>query len=200
MRVANRIAAAVVAIVVVAPSGVSADWRDELWWADKAISSDGHMGRPHYDSYSQRRVYYEQHYRRWRAYRQPQVASYIYREPEYRAEHRHEHEWNNKLPGDRGVTCHAREDVVGDLANSEAGALSKAERHFQATARYKHGERYLDLTNARGYRKRCDRASTNETIVGKLTEAVVGDAGVQYRCFVSAQPCKANLDQGRSGR
>ena len=203
---------AAVTILMACTAPVHADWRDDLWWADNAVHGDGAaVSYPHY-RYSSTLS----RHMRWHQStvdgedRGPQVRGYIQREERQterraeiredrriRDEYRHEKEWDERNPADAGVHCHKRETVVGELAQTVDGALIRGERQFAATARYLWGERYIDLTNARGYKRRCDRISTNETLMGRAAEAVnreVGtDIGVQYRCIISAQPCKASM-------
>jgi hypothetical protein len=83
--------------------------------------------------------------------------------------------------------------VVGVEHVTEAGAKEAAIRQWQATVRYDFGERYLDIENARHMRWRCDRSGTNESIAGRVGEAVTGGAGYLKRCIVMAVPCMTPL-------
>ncbi len=86
--------------------------------------------------------------------------------------------------------------VVGGLHLTKDGAVNDAVRQWQSTVRYDHGERYMDIENARSYRWRCDRAGTNETLAGRVGEAISGGAGFQRRCVVIAVPCRMPLIKG----
>jgi hypothetical protein len=83
--------------------------------------------------------------------------------------------------------------VVGVEHVTEAGAKEAAIRQWQATVRYDYGERYLDIDNARRMRWRCDRSGTNESLAGRVGEAVTGGSGFLKRCIVMAVPCMTPL-------
>jgi hypothetical protein len=95
---------------------------------------------------------------------------------------------------EHGVHC--KDEVVrvvgGEHATMDA-AKNAATRQWQSAVRYDHGEKFMDLDNARGMRWRCDRSSTNESIAGRVGEAVGGalssGGGFLKRCVISARPC-----------
>lgn len=141
----------------------------------------------------------KRHYYRPRSYEprgyyernEPRVYSYYRRE-------RDEERWERRDPGsERGVRCKDETvRVVGGAHLTKEGAINDAIRQWQSTVRYDHGERFMDAENARGYRWRCDRASTNESTVGKIGEALGRGDGFQKRCVVLARPCMMPVARG----
>jgi hypothetical protein len=86
---------------------------------------------------------------------------------------------------------------VGEAHLSEKGAMDAAIRQWAASVRYDLGEKFMEIENARHYRWRCDRASTNESTVGKIAEGITGGAaGWQRRCVVIARPCMQPVKRG----
>jgi len=77
---------------------------------------------------------------------------------------------------------------------TEAEAMQSAKRHWQAIARYDHGEKYMSIDTARHVKFRCARSETNETAAGRLAEAVSGEAW-RMRCEVVAHPCRSELKE-----
>jgi len=135
---------------------------------------------PH-DSYTQR------YCRRWARDDGPRVYGYEQREDEGRSERR-------EAALDRGEYCKPEVvRVVGSEHLTENGAKEAAIRQWQATVRYDHGEKYLDIGNAREMRFRCDRSGTNETVAGRVGEAVSGGTGYLKRCIVEAIPCRTPM-------
>ncbi len=116
----------------------------------------------------------------------------------YSYERRLDDEWERRSPTlERGVHC--KDDtvrVVGGLHVTKDGAINDAVRQWQSTVRYDHGERYMDIESARGYMWRCDRAGTNETLAGRVGEALSGGSGYQRRCVVVARPCRMPMARG----
>jgi hypothetical protein len=122
---------------------------------------------------------------------EPRVYGYVRRD-------RDEERWERRDPGsERGVRCKDETvRVVGGAHLTKEGAINDAIRQWQSTVRYDYGERFMDAENARGYRWRCDRASTNESTVGKIGEALGGGGGFQKRCVVLARPCMMPVARG----
>ena len=75
----------------------------------------------------------------------------------------------------------------GSESQTENGALVSAKRAWRAWVRSDHGERYQELDSAKNGEYRCWRSSTNESIVGKATELVLGQ--YRKRCQIWAVPC-----------
>ena len=99
---------------------------------------------------------------------------------------------------ERGVACKGEYVMeIGDAHNTTEGALRESERRWQERVRHFYGEIFMSLEDARGYRKRCTRASTNESVVGKVIEgigrAAGNDGSFQKRCAVVAYPCRAPM-------
>lgn len=122
-----------------------------------------------------------------------------YRPRVYAYERRVEDErWEERDPNiERGVSC--KPDlvrVVGGAHLTKEGAINDAVRQWQSTVRYDYGEKFMDVESARQYRWRCDRASTNETLAGKVGEYVTGGQGFQRRCVVLARPCMQPVQRG----
>ena len=123
--------------------------------------------------------------------------------PRYYAPPRHrEHDedggWERRDPRyERGVQCNAETiRVVGEAHLTKEGALNSAIRQWQSTVRYDWGEKRMDIENARDYRWRCDRASTNESTLGRVGDAVTGGSAYQRRCVVIARPCQMPVARG----
>lgn len=103
-----------------------------------------------------------------------------------------EERWERRDPSrEVGISCKGTMvRVVGQSELSEKGAMNAAVRQWQSTVSYDYGEKFMNVENARAYRWRCDRASTNESFIGKLAEgASGGDSGFRRRCVVIAEPC-----------
>lgn len=73
---------------------------------------------------------------------------------------------------------------VGSQFIGQVGALEAAKKDWMERVRYDHGEKFLDLANARDFDSRCGRTSIGE---------VAGQ--VLFRCEVWARPCKAELEE-----
>ena len=106
--------------------------------------------------YHKRRVY-----RKKRRHRKPQVRAYQRRER------------------DDGISCKDRLTVIGDARPTRGGAVSDAEGAFMRAARFRHGESWMSVDNAKNYEIRCARASITE---------VVGTT--MMRCELRARPCR----------
>ncbi len=113
--------------------------------------------------------------------------------------------WNRRDPRDeRGISCKdvTPVRVVGRKHLTQAGAIKDAVGHWESTIGYDFGEKFASMENARGYRWRCDKASTNETALGKVGEFVGnvasgGTADTFYkRCAVVATPCMQPMQRG----
>ena len=106
--------------------------------------------------------------------------------------------WERRDPAsERGASCKdTTVRVVGGAHLTKDGAINDAVRQWQSTVRYDFGERFMDVENARGYRWRCDRASTNESAIGRVGEAVTGGGAFQKRCVVMATPCMQPVQRG----
>lgn len=97
--------------------------------------------------------------------RKPQVKAYVKRED------------------DDAIKCKDMVVVIGDARPSVSSAKEDAESVFMRTVRYKYGESWMDVQNARDYASRCARASITE-IVGQ----------VMTRCEIKARPCRAPFE------
>jgi len=86
------------------------------------------------------------------------------------------------------VTCKDTIQVIGDARPTEAAAKDDAEAAFMRATRFKYGESWMSVENARGYAIRCARASITE-IVG----------ATMHRCEIKARPCRAPF-QSRDDR
>ncbi len=115
-----------------------------------------------------------------------------------------ENSWNRRDPREeRGVSCLRHPDgrpfevrVVGRARLSEKAALDDAVGGWQGHVAYDHGEKLMEISDARNYRWRCNRASSNQSLIGRVGEAAVGDAAVQKKCAVIAQPCLPPMKDG----
>jgi hypothetical protein len=80
--------------------------------------------------------------------------------------------------------------VVGQQALSVDSAKKEANEAFAAMARFHHGEKYLDLANARRVVYTCSRSSIKEagTSVTTLGQSFT-------RCEIEATPCRPQRDR-----
>lgn len=80
--------------------------------------------------------------------------------------------------------------VVGQQALTVDGAKKEANEAFAAMARFHHGEKYLDLANARRLTYTCSRSSIKEagTSVTTLGQSFT-------RCEIEAIPCRPPRDR-----
>ena len=117
---------------------------------------------------AKRRRYLERPY-------QPQVRSWVQRHRQYDDDDIRD-----------GRQCFAPMTVVGDQAMSDEAARTQAGKHWMANARWAHGERAMDLENARDVNYACSRSSV------PITGGVVGQiAPYEHRCEITARPCRA---------
>lgn len=105
--------------------------------------------------------------------RKPEVRAYVKRE----RNHTHEREDDDR------ISCKPEIVVIGDARPSESSAREDAEAVFMRSVRYRYGESYLSIANARDYASRCARASITE-IVGQ----------VMTRCEIKARPCSVPFE------
>lgn len=75
---------------------------------------------------------------------------------------------------------------VGTEHMAEANAKAAANNAWSEEVRYRHGERWMDVSAARNLRHTCSQSSIAEGVVNKL-ESYVG--AVKMRCEVEAEPC-----------
>jgi hypothetical protein len=119
------------------------------------LEHDGRRAAP-------RKVHRKRHKHRHRRKRRAEVRGYVQRETD-----------------SDGVKCKDTLTVIGDARPSEDGARDDAEKAFMRAARFRHGESWMSIENARDYAVRCSRASITE-IVGQ----------VMHRCELKAKPCR----------
>ena len=123
------------------------------WFEDSA----GHVVMP-----KSRKVNRARHRRHKKRRRKPEVRGYSRRED-----------------ANDGISCKDVLTVIGDARPSEEMARDDAEKTFMRAARFRFGESWMSVENARDYAIRCSRASIAE---------VVGQ--VMHRCELMAKPCR----------
>jgi len=79
--------------------------------------------------------------------------------------------------------CKAPIRGLGTQFIGEQGALDAARKDWMEHTRYDLGEKYIDLSRARDFKKRCGRTSIGETL-----------GQVLYRCEIFARPCRGELE------
>lgn len=185
-------------IVLLTPIRAHADDGDK-WIRDALVDQckrDGFCFRRHYYQQRYQRFYHQREYAE--RYRRP------YREVELRhyASQRDDEQWERRDAGsERGVNCKdSLVRVVGTEHLTEAAAKDAAVRQWQAAVRYDHGERFLNIDNSRQMRWRCDRSGTNETVAGRVGEAVSGGSAYLKRCVVIARPCMMPVSRADKDR
>jgi hypothetical protein len=87
---------------------------------------------------------------------------------------------------DDGWRCLERIHVVGSQWATDAGAEDSAKKAFMEEVRWRHGESFMAIENAKDYEKRCSRSSVGEV----LNQTLV-------RCEISARPCRPPMTAGK---
>jgi hypothetical protein len=91
---------------------------------------------------------------------------------------------------DRGGDCKPVRRMVGQQALSVDGAKKEANEAWAAAVRFHHGEKYLDLANARRVTYSCSRSSIKEA------GASITTLGQSFtRCEIEATPCRPQRDR-----
>ena len=111
----------------------------------------------------------------------------LYRETGLDAEHREHHDgeaFEDRHDDGHGFHCLDPIRGLGTQWIGEEGALQAARKDWMERVRYDHGERFIDMTNARDEINRCSRVSIGE---------VAGQ--VMYRCEIWARPCQARMEE-----
>jgi hypothetical protein len=115
---------------------------------------------------------------RYRYERRRYYAQRQYRDPvRYYAAPRHDEERDN---GRR--SCRDVRRAVGDQHLTVDGAKKQADEAWAAAVRFHHGEKFLDLANARHLAYTCSRSSIKEGGVTTLGQTLT-------RCELEAVPC-----------
>ncbi len=113
--------------------------------------------------------------------------------------------WERRDPqSERGVQCKDSGPVrvVGGKHLTQPGAIKDAVARWETSIGYDFGEKFANMENARGYKWRCDKASTVETTIGRVGEGIAnavtgGNADAYYkRCVVLATPCMQPVVRG----
>lgn len=175
------IATAFVVLVVGIERARAEDNHFDRFWADKAFSEDHarHKNTPRYrpaHRHTQRRTY------------TPPVYGYV-REPEP-APIRVQRDMLSD------VQCFPMLEGLSTEHHTEDAAYADAVKDWRARTRFKYGERFSEIANANGLERQCIVSSINQTITGRVAEAVVGSAGQLHRCEVRARPCMAPTNYG----
>ncbi len=111
----------------------------------------------------------------------------LYRETGLDAEHREHHDgeaFEDRHDDGHGFHCLEPIRGVGTEWIGQEGALQAARKDWMERVRYDHGERFIDMTNARDEVNRCSRVSIGE-VAGR----------VMYRCEIWARPCQAHMEE-----
>lgn len=101
-----------------------------------------------------------------------------YRPPVYGWRQRHQ----PHVPATDDKHCKPLIRVVGDQRPTEEGAKEQADKAWMQETRFRYGERYMQMNQAKDRRYACSRSSIGE-IVGQT----------MLRCEVIAQPCPAEV-------
>ncbi len=114
-------------------------------------------------------------------YRKPRVRGYIkrHRKPEVRGYIKRHSDEDRDVERNDDRTCKSLLTVIGDARPTLASAREDAEASFMRATRFKYGEAWMELTNAKDYQIRCARASITE-LVGQTMQ----------RCELAARPCR----------
>ena len=92
---------------------------------------------------------------------------------------------------DEPGTCRPSVSVVGDEARSKEAAELQARQHFMKTVRFHHGEKFIEIGNARDVFFQCSRSDFPITggKIGALADAV----SHSWRCSIKATPCAQSI-------
>jgi hypothetical protein len=123
----------------------------------------------------------------WHRWQERQrYRNHTYHLPERHATRVHSYVYRH----DDGENCKALRRVVGDQHLTLDGAKKAANDNWAGAVRFHHGEKYLDLANARGVTYTCSRSSIKEGGVTTLGQTFT-------RCEIEAIPCRPEKDQER---
>lgn len=95
------------------------------------------------------------------------------------------------------VECFPPVESISVEANTEDGAWKDGQRNWENSVRWKYGERFMSIANARDVVKQCSRSSGNQSVAGRIAEnvaAAVGADGYKHRCQIRARPCMAPIE------
>ncbi len=98
------------------------------------------------------------------------------------------HAYTRRDDDDRGGDCKPVRRIVGDQHLTLDGAKKAANDAWAGAVRFHHGEKYLDLANARRVTYTCSRSSIKEGSVTTLGQTFT-------RCEVEATPCHPPRDR-----
>ena len=87
--------------------------------------------------------------------------------------------------------CIAAVTTVGDEARTKEAAELQARQHWMKQVRFDHGEKYLELGNARDVFFQCSRSDF--PITGGKIGAVADAVTHSWRCKIRAIPCVATM-------
>lgn len=92
---------------------------------------------------------------------------------------------------DEPGACRPSISVVGDEARSKDAAELQARQHFMKTVRFHHGEKFIEIGNARDVFFQCSRSDFPITggKVGALADAI----SHSWRCSIKATPCAQSI-------
>lgn len=171
----DYLALAAATALVVAAVAVDRARAEDHFWADRAFREDHTRVRntPRYrPAHPHRRIV-----------REPaRVYGYVHTpEPKIRVQ-------RDELSD---VTCFPMLEGLSGEHHSEDAAYTDAVRDWRARTRFKYGERFALLDHANGLERQCVQSSVNQTITGRVAEAVGGSAGQLHRCEIRARPCMA---------
>lgn len=107
-------------------------------------------------------------------YRLPEGETYYYAAPRYDREERYH--------------CHPLQRVVGNQHLTVEGAKKAADEAWAGDVRFRFGELYMSLDNARSVVYTCSRSSIKEGGVTTLGQTLT-------RCEIQATPCRAPRSQ-----
>ena len=102
-----------------------------------------------------------------RHHRHARVYSYVRRDDDYR---------------EGGVGCRDTRRAVGDQHLTVDGAKKAANDAWAGMIRFHHGEKFMDLANARHINYTCSRSSIKDAGITTLGQTFT-------RCEIEAQPC-----------
>jgi hypothetical protein len=116
---------------------------------------------------------------RYRYERRRHYAQRQYREPAERV-----YSYQRRYDDENGQTCRDVRRAVGDQHVSVDGAKKAANEAWAAHVRFHHGEKFIDLANAKHAVYTCSRSSIKEAGTSVTT------LGQQFnRCELEAVPC-----------
>lgn len=203
VKIIASLVAGVLAFGLIAVAKAQSRYDTDQSWIRKTIRKERHLERRSYHRSNLAVEYAE----KWRS--NPVRRRYYYAPPPTHRHYDHDRHHDGvrvygavrRLDTTANVGCYPGVEAYSVEANSEDGAWRDAQRNWENQVRAMVGEKWMDVRNALNVEKQCWVASGNQSVVGRVSEAVgrvVGTDNVdgrKHRCRILAKPCQAPIEQ-----